>query len=63
MLDSVALEAIDKAWLDARERSVINPVINHVIMEGLDTIGKKYNDNPSIKTLIYTHMISIDGFH
>ena len=58
MLDSVALEAIDRAWLDARERSVINPAI----MEELDNIGKKYSENPSTNNLINTDTVSIAGF-
>ena len=36
MLDSANLGAIDRAWLDARERSVINLVI----MKELDNIMK-----------------------
>ena len=59
MFDSSVLEAIDRASLDAWERSVINPVI----MEELDNIGKKYSDNPSTNNLINTDMVSIDGFH
>ena len=34
--DFVDLEAIDRAWLDARER----PVVNSIIMKKLDNIGK-----------------------
>ena len=59
MLDSVAIEAIDRAWLDVRERSVVNPAI----MGELDNIGKKYSDNSSTSNLICTDMVSIDGFH
>ena len=45
MLDSAALEAIDRAWLDAWESLFIDPVIT----EELDNIGKKYSENPSTK--------------
>ena len=59
MLDSVALEAIDRAWLHARKKSVINPVI----MEESDNIGKKYSDNLSTSNLIRTDSVSMDVFH
>ena len=48
MLDSVALEAIDRAWLDARKRSFSNPFI----LEKFNNKGKKYSGNPTKSYLI-----------
>ena len=56
ILNSVALEAIHKVWLDALERSVINPVI----MEELDSTGKNTNNQSAINS-IRADMVSIVG--
>ena len=57
-LSSDALGAIDKAWLDARESSIIDPGI----MDRLNSIGQKYGER-IINNIISANMILIDGFH
>ena len=57
-LDSEALVALDKAWLDARESSKIDPGI----VDKLNSIGQKYGDK-LINNMISANMIFIDGFH
>ena len=56
-LDSDALVALDKAWLDARESSKIDPGI----IDKVNNIGQKYGEQ--VINMISTNMILIDGFH
>ena len=57
-IDSAALVAIDKAWLDARENSEIDPGI----MDKLDKIGRSYGEQ-IINNIIITNMILIVENH
>ena len=59
MLDSAALGAIDRAWLDAQKEKIIDPGI----IEEVEKLGKTYSDNPSTNNAVRSDMVLIDGFH
>ena len=58
-LDSAALLVIDKAWLDARESSKMDPDT----VEKINKIGQKYSESTITNSTVNTDMVIINGFY